>query len=290
MPHTPSVTVHRTLRKLLPASVVTEAARATGAFQRVRKVEAYPFVWSLVLGFAAGKVRTIAGLRRVYERATGTTLEESSFYARFTPALVQLLRQLLEGVLDQSWGLSRVATGRLRQFRDILVTDSTVIRLHDLLASAFPACRTNHTRAAAKVHVLMCVTGAGKQTVKVTSERRHDRRAFVLGPWVRGKLLLFDLGYFDFQLFRRIEDLGGYFVSRLKRSSNPVIVAQNRVWRGQSIPVVGQRIWDVVDRLQRQELDVMVQVRARHRSYAGRQRSEVRTFRVVGVRDEASGN
>ena len=60
MPHTPSVTVHRTLRKLLPASVVTEAARATGAFQRVRKVEAYPFVWSLLLGFAAGKVRTIS--------------------------------------------------------------------------------------------------------------------------------------------------------------------------------------------------------------------------------------
>ncbi|MBM4270519.1 MAG: IS4 family transposase [Deltaproteobacteria bacterium] len=290
MPRTPSVSLHRTLRKLLPESVVAEAASSTGAFQRIRKVDAYDFVWSLILGFSAGKVRTIAGLRRAFERATGTTLEESSFYARFTPALVRLLRQLLDGVIDQSWGLSRAASGRLRQFRDILVADSTVIRLHDLLAGAFPGCRTNHTRAAAKVHVLMCVAGAGKQTVKVTGERRHDRRAFVLGPWVRGKLLLFDLGFFDFGLFRRIEDLGGHFVSRLKRSSNPVIVAQNRLWRGRSIPVVGQRIWDVVEHLQREELDVLVQVRARHRVYAGSRSSEVRTFRVVGLRDEASGD
>ncbi|MBE7484730.1 MAG: IS4 family transposase [Polyangiaceae bacterium] len=123
----------------------------------------------------------------------------------------------------------------------------------------------------------------------MTAERRHDRRALVLGPWARGKLLLFDLGYFDFRLFRRLDEIRGYFVSRLKRSSNPVIVAQNRRWRGRSVAVVGQCIWDVVDRLQREELDVTVQVRSRHRVYAGRCSSEVRTFRVVGVRDEASG-
>ena len=289
MPRTASISVHRTLRKLLPQSVVADAARSSGAFQRMRKVDAYAFVWSLVLGFSAGRVRTIAALRRSYESATGTTLEESSFYSRFTPGLVRLLRQLLEGVLDQSWGLGRGATGRLRQFRDVLVVDSTVIRLHDLLARAFPACRTNHTRAAVKLHLVMCVTGAGKQTVKISAERRHDRRAFVLGPWVRGKLLLFDLGFFDFLLFRRIDDLGGHFLSRLKRSSNPVIVAQNRLCRGRSIPVVGERIWDVVNRLQREELDVLVQVRARHRVYRGIRRSEVRTFRVVGLRDDASG-
>jgi putative transposase len=192
-------------------------------------------------------------------------------------------------VIDLGWGASRQACGRLRQFRDILVADSTVVRLHDLLAKAFPACRTNHTRAAAKVHVVMCATGAGKQTVKVTCERRHDRRAFVLGPWVRAKLLLLDLGYFDFRLFRRIDDLGGYFVTRLKRSSNPVIVEQNRLWRGRAIPVVGERIWEVADRLKREELDVIVEVRARHRVYGGRRTSERRRFRVVGVRDEATG-
>ncbi len=269
--------------------MVSQAAAATGAFRRVRKVDAYALVWTLILGFSAGKVRTIASLRRVYQHVTQTTLEESSFYDRFTPALVVLLRALLEKLVDLSWGVGRQATGRLRQFRDILVTDSTVVRLHDLLAGTFPACRTNHTRAAAKVHVVMCATGAGKQTVKITAERRHDRRALVLGPWVRGKLLLFDLGYFDFRLFRRLDTLGGYFVTRLKRSSNPIIVGQNRLWRGRAVPIMGERIWDVSDRLKREELDVIVQVRSRHRVYAGQHTSELRPFRVVGLRDDATG-
>jgi IS4 transposase len=289
MPRTHSVSIHRTLRKLLPQQAVREAAKASGAFRRQRKIDAYALVWTLILGFSAGKVRTLASLRRVYQRVTGTTLEESSFYDRFTPALVKMLKVLLVRVIDLSWGIGRQASGRLRQFRDVLIADSTVIRLHDLLAKSYPACRTNHTQAAAKVHLVMCATGAGKQTIKVTSGRRHDRRAFILGSWVRGKLLLLDLGYFDFRLFRRIDDQGGYFVTRLKRSCNPLIVGQNRQWRGRAIPVVGERVWDVAEHLRREELDVIVEVRARHRVYGGTRSSELRRFRVVGIRDEATG-
>jgi hypothetical protein len=182
MPRTHSVSIRRTLRKLLPQQAVSEAAKASGAFRRQRKIDPYALVWTLILGFSAGKVRTLASLRRVYQRVTGTTLEESSFYDRFTPALVKMLKVLLVRVIDLSWGIGRQASGRLRQFRDVLIADSTVIRLHNLLAKSYPACRTNHTQAAAKVHLVMCATGAGKQTIKVTPERRHDRRAFVLGP------------------------------------------------------------------------------------------------------------
>lgn len=289
MPHRRLLSLQSSLRKLLPRALVEEQARACGAFKRMRKVDPFKFVWTIVLGFATADTRTLAGFRRIHQLVTNQSLEESSFYDRFSPAFVVLLRRLLDHVIDISWGLNRVATGRLKQFRDILITDSTVIRLHHLLAKSFPACRTNHTRAAAKVHLIMCAAGAGKQSVKVTSERRHDRRAFVLGPWVRGKLLLFDLGFFDYRLFCRIEDLGGHFVSRLKRSANPVIVAQNRLWRGRARPVVGERVWDVVDNLEREELDVIVEVRARHRIYAGRRSSERRQFRVVGLRDAATG-
>jgi hypothetical protein len=33
------------------------------------------------------------------------------------------------------------------------MTDSTLIRLHDLLKAKWPACRTNHTQAALKAHL-----------------------------------------------------------------------------------------------------------------------------------------
>ena len=49
----------------------------------------------LVLGFAIGRRRTLAALRRSYERGTGQTIEESSFYNRLSPALAKLLKALL---------------------------------------------------------------------------------------------------------------------------------------------------------------------------------------------------
>ena len=100
MPRSQAVSIRRTLRKLLPPATVAEAATESGAFQRRRKVDPYALVWTLILGFSAGKVRTLASLRRVYQRLTATMLEESSFYDRFTPALVTMLRLLLDRVID----------------------------------------------------------------------------------------------------------------------------------------------------------------------------------------------
>ena len=59
--------------------------------QRQRQVRIYDLVWVLVLGIAGGRKRTLAGRRRRYERVTGQTIEESSFYKRFSPGPVQPL-------------------------------------------------------------------------------------------------------------------------------------------------------------------------------------------------------
>jgi hypothetical protein len=56
----------------------------------------------------------------------------------------------------------------LSRFKDLVVADATVIRLRDALAGAYAACRTNHTRAAMKLHLVMSVFGAGARKVTVT--------------------------------------------------------------------------------------------------------------------------
>ena len=126
----------------------------------------------------------------------------------------------------------------------------------------------------------------GKTSVKVTGERAHDGPVFKVGAWVKDHLLLFDLGYFRYQLFACIGRNGGYFLTRLKANANPTIVALNRVYRGRAIPVVGEKLRDVACRLQREVLDVEVTVRFQRRSYAGRARYDIQTLRVVGIRDE----
>ena len=89
----------------------------------------------------------------------------------------------------------------LEGFRDVLVADATVVKVHRLLARGFPGTRKNSSPAAAKLHLVMSARGTGAHKVKVTGERANDHRTLQMGPWVEGRLLLFDLGYFRYQLF-----------------------------------------------------------------------------------------
>jgi IS4 transposase len=159
--------------------------------------------------------------------------------------------------------------------------------LHDLLARAFPACRTN--LAALKAHVILSVTGAGPSSVKVTSERVHDGPVLRAGKWVRDRLLIFDLGYYRFQLFACIERQGGYFLTRLKDKSNPLITAVHRRWRGRTIDVVGQRLQDVLQHMRREAIDVEVELSFRRHTYGGRRRAATMRCRLVGVLDTDTG-
>jgi hypothetical protein len=98
----------------------------------------------------------------------------------------------------------------------------------------------------------------------------HEGTTFENGSWLEGRLLLFDLGCFKHHRFARIEENGGFFVSRLKRSSNPEIVEDLRTWRGNAKPLVGEQVWDVIDDLHREEIDALVEVTFRRRAYRGR--------------------
>jgi IS4 transposase len=233
-----------------------------------------------------GNERSLAALRRCYERVSGERLSSSSFYERFTPALVKFLRRAFEHALAQARagtpGLQKVVD----EFRDILLVDSSVIRLRDFLARVFPACRTNHTQAAAKVHMVMSVEGLSPARIKITPERVHDRRVLRVGPWVAGKLLLFDLGYFCYALFARIIALDGFFVTRLKDNADPEIVRTLRAHRGRKVALAGCRLREVQKKLRRRIVDVEVEIHFRKRAYRGTRRGHSMRLRLVGVWDE----
>jgi len=274
-------------RFLSPDELETMAVEA-GVMKRQRKVQVHALFWTLVLGFGTGRDRTIAALRRAFEFATGVQLAASSFYDRFTPALERLMKSAVAHVLTSVAQAQGQLAGVLSSFRDLVITDATVIRLHEMLASTFPACRTNHTKAAVKLHAVLSVVGAGASSVKVTSERVHDSKVLSIGPWVKGKLLLFDLAYFCYRLFARIERNGGYFISRLKNNANPRIVGLHRRWRGRAVDLVGKRVKDVVERLQRQTIDAEVEVTYYRRRYKGQRRQATLRLRLVGVQDPAT--
>lgn len=283
------IEIAKTLKRLLPKKRIAKLAKETGAVKRERKIGSAPFVLSLILGFGVGNLRTLAGLRRAFERAVGKNVVPSSFYDRFNPGLVKLLKALLNDVMGRVSKADGRMRGVLAQFKDVLLSDSTIIRLHDLLERAFPACRTNHTLAAVKAHVVISVRGIGHQRLKLTSERVHDGPVLRAGTWVKDRLLLFDKGYYRFQLFACIHRQGGFFITRLKDKANPKIIGQHRTWRGASVAVVGQRLQAVLCRLQRDVIDLQVDLRFHKRAYNGKRGGASFPCRLVGIKNQVTG-
>lgn len=153
-------------------------------------------------------------------------------YDRFTKALTVFLRQAVIWAIQGVCSTAPALSGPLSVFVDLILIDATVIRLHELLKDAYAACRTNHTKAACKLHLVYSVLGKSEQKVKLTCERTRESRVLTIGSWVKDRLLLFDLGYFKYALFERISRFGGYFISRLKGLCNPKIIALNVPCRG----------------------------------------------------------
>ena len=92
----------------------------------------------------------------------------------------------------------------------------------------------------------MNVVGRGPSSIQITHGSRHDLRLLRAGAWMRDKLLIFDLGYFQGYLFNRIGLHGGFFLSRLKQHTNPLIVATARPEHQRFI---GEKLQSVVARL-----------------------------------------
>lgn len=281
-----STPLRAALSRMFPTALLKRLALSTGMVRRRRRVDPVQLFWVVVLTLGSGRSRTFADLRRSYERVTGTQLSASSFYNRFTPAFTRFLKEVLELGLEKLHRQSERAGAVLGEIRDVLCVDSTVIRLHDALASCWPACRTNHTLAAVKMHTVLNVRGLGPQRVKITSERVHDGPALRAGRWVKGRLLLFDLGYFRYALFAAIHQQGGFFLTRLKDNANPTLRRLHRRHCGRALAIEGLGLREIRSRLRRSVFDAEAEICFQRRSYAGKRRTATQRVRIVGLWDE----
>ena len=254
-----------------------DTATKVGYVQRNRKIDPVTFFWVVVLGFGVGAQRTLASLRRAYETASAETLVPSSFYDRFNKNLIAFLKECLaHGIAELTSHTSLTLSDKLAGFKDLIVADGTIIRLHDRLAEQFPGARG---KAELKIHTATGITGNTK-SIAIYSGKTADIKTMRIGSWVKDNILLFDLGYFKYELFSKIRGNGGYFVSRLKQSANPTIVSVLRAHRGNTIDLTGKKLKDILPRLKREVIDVEVEVSFKGGASKARKTEKDGTFEV----------
>ncbi len=239
-----------------PTGWLARIARDVEFGERNRLLVPSRFFWVLVLAPLVLGERTFAGLARLFTAMTGLPVTDSAVQERFSDATARFMRRAYEGITRRIW--YRVGTelkGVLARFKDLTLIDSTVLRLREFLAKKFPASRTNHTKAAAKMHTVMSLKKGQVEKMLVTAETVNDSKAFEIGPWAEARLLLFDLGYFSWALFARIGKEHGYFISRLKSSCNGVVKEVRRGMRG-PVGSIGLKLKECIAQGPVSDLDV----------------------------------
>jgi putative transposase len=266
-----------------------KTAQETGLIKRERKVDPTIMFWVLAMSFGVRLERCLASIKRSYEKSSDKKLSDSSWYERFTPELVAFLKVcVIHAVEHLAQEQNRILNEKIAKFKDVLIQDSTIIRLHETLAKKWPAARSRTVAAGIKVSSLVSAVADGPKSIAIYAESTNELKTLRVGPWIKNRILLIDLGFYKHQLFARIKENGGYFVSRLKGNADPLIVDVHNTCRGNCIDVKGKRISEILPKLKRQVLDVEVEVSFRRQNFNGKSKTRLDTerFRLVAVFNE----
>ena len=142
--------------------------------------------------------------------------------------MAKLIGRLTTSALIGEQLLVRLGVSRIER------VDSSSITLWDGAKQAYPGTRTT---AGIKWHLALDVLSGAMSWWRLTPTTTHDRKCFPEVASLKGKLVIFDLGYWDYGLLVAIETAGGFFLSRLKSNA---VVRITAVVQGLSKKYVGQ--------------------------------------------------
>lgn len=231
--------------KLLSPDFLLEKARETQFVQRFRKLNPVYLIYVLIFGNSSHIRPTFEEMHRRYvdfddnpKFSEGITIQ--SFKKRFDQNMVNFLSYLLDYYINQMISDSPARLkSHAERFKDILIQDSSIIRLSKKLKGEFPAARSRDNAAGLKIHAVYSARAHSVSSIEITGERTHDSKMIRIGNEIKNVLFINDLGYYSLKLFTSIKNNGGFFVSRLKSNAKPSVVS---VVTGQVSEMMNQSI------------------------------------------------
>ncbi len=87
---------------------------------------------------------------------------------------------------------------RYEKFVTVYIQDSTKVKLPKKLADLFPAGPKRRVAAGIKIGYLLNVLANRAAKISFVPDRTAEIKTLRVGPWVKGSLLLIDLGFFKY--------------------------------------------------------------------------------------------
>lgn len=199
--------------------VADRAGRATGFVQRESKLGGAKFAQTLVFGWLANPDATLEELAQS-AASVGVTISPQGLDERFTERAAACLKQVLSEAVQQLGDVSGVTGTLLDRFKGVYVLDSTTVSLPKALASVWPGGGDqpqSERPAALKISVCWNIKDGPIQGLQLQAGRDQDQTTELQRLALPADALrLADLGYFDLDVLRQLNDTHVYWVSRWK--------------------------------------------------------------------------
>jgi len=275
--------------ELPPPEKILEIARGVGFVKRLRKLDPTFLLYTLIFGLSAHANPMVSEIHRKYKimddrLKEADKIRQQSLSKRIDDTMVEFLCQVfMECIALSSSTSSAELRDHFQEFRTIFVLDSTIIRLHAKLAELFPATRSRIVAGGMKISLLFNAVTHGPEMISIVSERVHDIKALKIGPWIKGALILMDLGYYSHWNLNKIVENGGSFVVRVKKTAKPMVMSVIHSSCA-DIPLVSgsTNLWDYLDSIPHTGIvDVMAQIGFTRHKYRKSLRRDKKMMRVV---------
>lgn len=184
------------------------------------KISNLQIIVHLVFIFSTdNKQSSIAGMLRAIKEKTGISINRGSFWERLAGNhLKNIMESLVAALMTNTIGAALSTTQMLQLLKvdGILILDSSTITLTDLAKKHFPG---TGGKAGIKWHTCFDLFSGKSIWFELSESRKHDSNFFPPLELLKNKLIIFDLGYFEYQLMIDLQAIGAFFLCRLKSNS-----------------------------------------------------------------------
>lgn len=210
------------------------------------------FVSGIVFCFLSDtKSFGLEAMRRFLIARFGVRISKGAFWERLAgQRLTQQLYAVLEELMRRLSCQAVAGQGLLKrlQVSGIYLIDSSTVALWHGACEAYPG---TWTTAAIKWHVCFDVLSGKLQWFELSAGATNDRHCFPPLKSLAGKLVLFDLGYWDYGLLFMIDAAKGFFLSRIKRNC---AIRIQQVMHGLSERWVGHKLSELKPKRKKKDI------------------------------------
>lgn len=183
------------------------------------------FIIALVFCYLGdSKISSLESIRREMKNNLNKSIKKSAFWERLAGNRTKgYLKDIVAKLMSEFSSTLLTGNNILKQLNvsAIWIIDSSTITLKDGAKGCYPG---SGSAAGIKWHACFDALSGTMEWFQLSPSSTNDRKCFPDLALLKNKLIIFDLGYYDYGLLLAIDKAGGFFLSRLKSNATVTLV------------------------------------------------------------------